>query len=78
MELKVMRPGMLTTATQRMGTWEITGEKAYVVNADRAESFVVFAQTQEAAGWRTEIPLTFQAGVTTLGPVAIGPAPKPF
>ena len=35
-------------------------------------------QAQEQLGWRTEIPLTFQAGVTTLGPVAVGPAPKPF
>jgi hypothetical protein len=27
---------------------------------------------------RAEVDLTYQAGVTTLGPVAIGPAPKPF
>jgi alkylation response protein AidB-like acyl-CoA dehydrogenase len=46
------RAGMTTTATHRMGTWELTGEKAYVVNADRASNFVVFAQTQESAGWR--------------------------
>jgi alkylation response protein AidB-like acyl-CoA dehydrogenase len=46
------RAGMVTTATHRMGTWELTGEKAYVVNADRAESFVVFAQTDESKGWR--------------------------
>jgi acyl-CoA dehydrogenase len=46
------RAGLLTTAVKRGDTWELTGEKAYVVNADRAESFVVFAQTSEAKGWR--------------------------
>jgi alkylation response protein AidB-like acyl-CoA dehydrogenase len=46
------RAGLVTTAVNRMGTWELTGEKAYVVNADRASSFVVFAQTSEGQGWR--------------------------
>ena len=34
------------------GGWRIDGAKAYVVNADRAEAFVVFAQIDEAAGWK--------------------------
>jgi acyl-CoA dehydrogenase len=46
------RPGLVTTATKRGDTWELVGEKAYVVNADRAESFVVFAQVAEGRGWR--------------------------
>ena len=46
------RPGLVTTATKRGDTWELTGEKAYVVNADRAETFVVFAQVAESKGWR--------------------------
>ena len=45
------RAGLTTVAVNRMGTWELTGEKAYVVNADRASSFVVFAQTSEGQGW---------------------------
>jgi alkylation response protein AidB-like acyl-CoA dehydrogenase len=46
------RPGLATRATSNMGSWEITGEKAYVVNADRAARFVVFAQVDESKGWR--------------------------
>jgi alkylation response protein AidB-like acyl-CoA dehydrogenase len=46
------RAGLTTVATHRLGTWELTGEKAYVVNADRASSFVVFAQTSEGQGWK--------------------------
>jgi len=49
-----------------------------IVQPFAADAVALILQAQEAAGWRTEIPLTFQAGVTTLGPVAIGPAPKPF
>ncbi len=47
-----VRPGLMTTAVKRGDTWELTGEKAYVVNADRAEAFIVFAQVAEAKGWR--------------------------
>jgi alkylation response protein AidB-like acyl-CoA dehydrogenase len=47
------RPGMSTTATPADGGgWKLDGAKAYVVNADRAESFVVFAQVDAAKGWR--------------------------
>jgi hypothetical protein len=49
-----------------------------IVQPMAADAVALILQAQEAAGWRAEIPLTFQAGVTTLGPVAIGPAPKPF
>ena len=49
-----------------------------IVQPMAADAVALILQAQEAANWRTEIPLTFQAGVTTLGPVAIAPAPKPF
>jgi alkylation response protein AidB-like acyl-CoA dehydrogenase len=46
------RAGLVARATKRGDTWELTGEKAYVLNADRAETFVVFAQVAESKGWR--------------------------
>lgn len=45
------RAGFVTTATKTDGGWKLDGAKAYVVNADRAERFVVFAQVDAAAGW---------------------------
>lgn len=48
---KKERAGFGTTATRTGGGWTIDGAKAYVVNADRAERFVVFAQVDAAAGW---------------------------
>jgi alkylation response protein AidB-like acyl-CoA dehydrogenase len=46
------RPGLVTTATTRGDGWVLAGEKAYVVNAERAETFVVFAQVAAERGWR--------------------------
>jgi alkylation response protein AidB-like acyl-CoA dehydrogenase len=46
------RAGFSTTAKKDAGGWRLDGAKAYVVNADRAEHFVVFAQIDETAGWR--------------------------
>lgn len=46
------RPGLSTTAKKEGDGYRLDGAKAYVVNADRAERFVVFAQVDEAAGWR--------------------------
>ena len=46
------RAGFVTTARKTETGWKIDGAKAYVVNADRADRFVVFAQIDEAAGWR--------------------------
>lgn len=46
------RPGLTTTATKTPDGWKLDGSKAYVVNADRAERFVVFAQVDANAGWR--------------------------
>ena len=46
------RPGFSTTATKTDAGWKLDGTKAYIVNADRAERFVVFAQVDAAAGWR--------------------------
>jgi alkylation response protein AidB-like acyl-CoA dehydrogenase len=46
------RPGFSTTATKTGDGWRLDGAKAYVVNADRAERFVVFAQVDADKGWR--------------------------
>ncbi|MSP24023.1 MAG: hypothetical protein EXR75_02440 [Myxococcales bacterium] len=32
--------------------WELTGEKCFIANAEHADRFVVFAQLDEALGWR--------------------------
>lgn len=45
------RPGFVTTAKKVSGGWELTGAKAFVGNADLAESLIVFAQVDEQAGW---------------------------
>lgn len=46
------RAGFSTTARKQGDGWRLDGAKSYVMSADRAESFVVFAQLDEAAGWR--------------------------
>jgi alkylation response protein AidB-like acyl-CoA dehydrogenase len=46
------RAGFSTTAIKTGDGWKLDGTKAYVVNADRADRFVVFAQIDPAAGWR--------------------------
>lgn len=45
------RAGLSTLAKKDGDGWIIDGEKAYVVNADRASSFLVFAQVEPDAGW---------------------------
>jgi alkylation response protein AidB-like acyl-CoA dehydrogenase len=45
------RAGFTTTATRTESGWTLDGAKAYVVNADRADQLVVFAQVDAAAGW---------------------------
>ena len=48
------RPGLVTTArSARARAGRSTGEKSYVLNADRAESFVVFAQVDAVEGLAT-------------------------
>lgn len=44
------RPGLSTVATKTSDGFVLRGEKAYVLGADRAERFVVFAQVDEAVG----------------------------
>lgn len=48
------RPGLVMTATADGDGWRLSGEKAYVINADRAEAFVVFAEVISSSG-ATEI-----------------------
>jgi acyl-CoA dehydrogenase len=46
------RAGLATRAERTAdGRWALTGQKAYVTNADRAQSFIVFAQVDPAKGW---------------------------
>ena len=45
------RPGFGTVAKRDGDGWLITGQKCFVGNAERAGSFVVFAQIDEDAGW---------------------------
>jgi alkylation response protein AidB-like acyl-CoA dehydrogenase len=44
------RPGLAAMAKEDAGAWVLSGEKAYVLNADRAEAFIVFAQVDPAKG----------------------------
>ncbi len=45
------RGGLSTLANKAGDGWVLDGEKAYVINADRAERFVVFAQVDPTLGW---------------------------
>jgi alkylation response protein AidB-like acyl-CoA dehydrogenase len=45
------RAGLTTTAERTASGWALRGEKSYVLNADRASSFVVFAQVDASKGW---------------------------
>jgi alkylation response protein AidB-like acyl-CoA dehydrogenase len=46
------RAGLSTTAKKEGDGWRLDGEKAFVVNADRASAFVVFAEVEADKGWR--------------------------
>ncbi len=45
------RPGLTTRAQRTDAGWRLSGEKAYVLHADRAQSFIVFAQVDASKGW---------------------------
>ncbi len=49
-----------------------------IVQPLAADAGALILDARAALSPRAEIDLTYQAGVTTLGPVAIAPAPKPF
>jgi acyl-CoA dehydrogenase len=44
------RPGLMTSAKADGDGWRLEGEKAYVINADRACAFVVFADVEGEKG----------------------------
>jgi len=48
------------------------------IDPSAADSAITVAQARAAGGPVTQADLTFLAGVTTFGPVAIGPAPKVY
>lgn len=45
------RAGFSTIATRQGDGWKLDGTKHYVMNAERAAQFVVFAQVEPTAGW---------------------------
>lgn len=45
------RAGFSTMATKDGAGFKITGEKAFVVNGELADTFIVFAQVDESKGW---------------------------
>jgi len=77
------RAGFITTATKEGNDWVIRGEKAFVLNAEQADVFVVFAQVDVAEGWRglgafvvekSAKGLALRERNTTLGLDAVGSA----
>jgi hypothetical protein len=55
----------------------VMGE-AGVIPQPNAEAAIAVAQARQGAGDAAQATLTFQAGQTTLGPVAVAPAPKVY
>jgi hypothetical protein len=49
-----------------------------VIAPESAQAATVVAQARQGAGDTAEATINFQAGRTTLGPVALGPAPKVY
>jgi hypothetical protein len=49
-----------------------------VIDKDAATAAGEVAQARQGAGETAQATLYFQAGRTTLGPIAIGPAPKVY
>jgi len=45
------RPGLVTSGERAGVGWKLRGEKAYFRHADKAASFIVFAQVDAAKGW---------------------------
>jgi len=49
-----------------------------IIESQAAQSATLVAQARQGAGDATQATIDFQAGRTTLGPVALGPAPKVY
>ena len=64
----------LRQAPRALGVMADTG----VIPQPNAEAARAVAQARQGAGEAATATITFQAGQTTLGPVAIGPAPKVY
>lgn len=70
------RPGLTTTARKDGSLWVLDGSKVLVTNADRADTFVVFAQVDASKGWsglgafvieKSDPGVTIGSRATTLG-----------
>jgi hypothetical protein len=55
----------------------VMGERG-VIPQERASAAATVAEAREGAGDIAALTLNFEAGQTTLGPVAIAPAPKVY
>ena len=55
----------------------VLGEEGLIPQPN-AEAAVAVARAREGSGDAASATITFQAGQTTLGPVAVGPAPKVY
>lgn len=64
------RAGFGATATKTADGWRLDGTKSYVLNADRAASFVVFAQSDAAKGWSGIDAFVVDASAVKIGPRA--------
>jgi hypothetical protein len=62
----------LRQAPRALGAMRDTG----VIEPDAAQAATVVAQARQGQGDAAQASITFQAGRTTLGPVAVGPAPR--
>jgi alkylation response protein AidB-like acyl-CoA dehydrogenase len=60
------RAGLVTTARRDGDAWVIDGEKAYVLNADRADVYAVFAQVDPSKGWSGVGAFVVEKGTTGL------------
>jgi len=64
----------LRQAPRALGAFSAEG----IIEPQAAQSATVVAQARQGAGETAQATIDFQAGRTTLGPVAIGPAPKVY
>jgi butyryl-CoA dehydrogenase len=55
---------MQTTAAKKGNAWVLNGQKLFITNAGLAETYIVFAQTDKAAGHRGQTAFILEKGQT--------------
>src|SRR5688500_11469483 len=53
---------MQTSAVRKGNGWVLNGQKLFITNAGLAETYIVFAQTDEAAGHRGQTAFILEKG----------------